>query len=526
MNAKPQAVGGGLGFRVGEIITSAGSAYRVRGFLGRGGMAQVLDVEDESLGKRFALKILDAQLATDPPSVERFEREARALAKLDHPHLVGVVRLERTTHPVPRPFFLMERLRGGTLRDHLNRGIVALDRTLTVCSDLLRALDYVHDRKLLHRDVKPSNVFVHVDAFGEERAKLLDFGVMKLLLEADACLGFFGTAHYAAPEQLEPGSPLGPPGDVYAAGIVLFETLTGAHPFPNTDRSPRGARDARRKGAPSLVDYAPPNHIPRDALEELTPLVAALLARDPLARPSAGTAARALARIGRTLATYHAENQDILSARTAVPEPFLPGHLAAPTEVDDPSGKRPAYDLRFGRTIPMPAPESRDPPTDSVADHELVPAPPRPTPARRARPLQHTAPLAARIDVGDNRRSLPASLPYPSSLLLPAKRPLETAGGALAIASAPAAAYATDPHPFTLVVPAPATPTQPPSPARLAFGSKLLFALAILAFAGVLAAAGLRQRLPGARTARGTSMTYGVAAGTSSPGARMELQAL
>ena len=525
MNANPQALGGGLGFRVGDIITSAGSAYRVRGFLGRGGMAQVLDVEDESLGKRFALKILDAQLATDPPSVERFEREARALAKLDHPHLVGVVRLERTTHPVPRPFFLMERLRGGTLRDHLNRGIVALDRTLTVCSDLLRALDYVHDRKLLHRDVKPSNVFVHVDAFGEERAKLLDFGVMKLLLETDACLGFFGTAHYAAPEQLEPGSTLGPPGDVYAAGIVLFETLTGTHPFPHTDRSPRGARDARRKGAPSLVDYAPPNHIPREALEELTPLVAALLARDPLARPSAGTAARALVRIGRTLATYHAENQDILSARTAVPEPFLPGHLAAPTEIDDPSIKRPTYDVRLGRTIPMPAPAPRAPPTDSVADHELGPAPPRPAKARRARPFQHTAPLPPRLDVRHNLRSLPALLPHASSLP-PGKCPPEAAGVDLAIASAPAASYATTPRPSTPFVRARATPTQHSSPARLAFGSKLLFALAILAFAGVLAAAGLRQRLPRARTARATSMTYGVAAGTTSPGARVELQAL
>ena len=77
MNAAQTPLGGGLGFRVGETITSAGGSYRIRGFLGRGGMAHVLEVEDESLGKRFALKILDAHLASDPASVERFEREVR-----------------------------------------------------------------------------------------------------------------------------------------------------------------------------------------------------------------------------------------------------------------------------------------------------------------------------------------------------------------------------------------------------------------------------------------------------------------
>ncbi len=516
MNATPQPLGGGLGFRVGEIITSAGGAYRVRGFLGRGGMAQVLDVEDEGLGKRFALKILDTHLSSDGPSVERFEREARALAKLDHPHLVGVVRLERTLATVPRPFFLMERLRGGTLRDHLNRGPVALERTLTVCSDLLRALDYVHERKLLHRDVKPSNVFVHVDAFGEERAKLLDFGVMKLMLENEAALGFFGTAHYAAPEQLEPGAVLGPPSDVYAAGIVLFETLTGRHPFAQAERTPRGARAARLKGAPSLADHVTYDRIPRDVLDELTPLVGAILARDPLGRPSAGTAARALARIGRALASLRAETEDILAARTAVPEPFLPGHLAAPTEVDEPGVRRfPGYagNANPNHTVPMPPPEGH---TQSVSDAELDAPPQRRAPLVPDPPPRATA---TRMMLDAPPRPLPPPLPA----CIHSSTTLTRGNGVPLLLSGPNGTerLSAEENPVRHLVP-PDIARPRPSRGRLSLATKVLFAVAILVLATALGVLGKRPRTSSAKA----TTAHGLAAGTSSPASHVALHAL
>jgi eukaryotic-like serine/threonine-protein kinase len=518
MNATPQPLGGGLGFRVGEIVMSAGGAYRVRGFLGRGGMAQVLDVEDEGLGKRFALKILDTHLSSDGPSVERFEREARALAKLDHPHLVAVVRLERTLASVPRPFFLMERLRGGTLRDHLNRGPVSLDRTLTVCSDLLRALDYVHERKLLHRDVKPSNVFVHVDAFGEERAKLLDFGVMKLMLEHEAALGFFGTAHYAAPEQLEPEGILGPPSDVYGAGIVLFETLTGRHPFAQAERTPRGARAARRRGAPSLADHVTYDRIPRDVLDELTPLVGALLARDPLGRPSAGTAARALARIARALASLRAETEDILAARTAVPEPFLPGHLAAPTEVDEPGVRRfPGYvgNANPNHTIPMPPPEGH---THSVSNAELDAAPQRRVPLVPEAPAHATA---TRMMVDAPPRPSPPPLP-PMHPNPGATLTRETEVRLLLTGPNGTERLSADENPVRHLVP-PNMPETPRSkPARLSLATKVLFAVALLVFATALGILGKRPRTGSAKA----TTAHGLAAGTSSPASHVALHAL
>jgi len=512
MNAVKTPLGGGLGFRVGETIVSAGGAYRIRGFLGRGGMAHVLEVEDESLGKRFALKILDAHLAEDPASVERFEREARALAKLDHPHLVAVVRLERTRDKVPRPFFLMERLRGGTLRDHLNRGPVAVDRTLGICGDLLSALDYVHERKLLHRDVKPSNVFVHVDAFGGERGKLLDFGVMKLLLEQDATPGFFGTAHYAAPEQLESGHILGPPSDVYGAGIVLFETLSGTHPFATQERTPRGARDARLRGVPSLADAMTPDRVPGEVLEELTPLCAALLSRDPLLRPSAGTASRALARIARKLASLRAENEHVLSARTAVPLPFLPGHLAAPTEIDAPRPQRAAFQtvIMGSHTVPMPPPsEDR---TESVADAELLPT--RPVLILVPPPPRNGA--ACPPPLSTTRTMDRALLPMPPTAhhgpngterLEPEQNPMHR--------PAPNA-----PPSFVAPPNAPGLGSAPPT--GLSLATKVLLAVAVVALVVIVGIAGRRPR---SGHAHGPS-SLGVAAGTSSPGAGVTLHAL
>lgn len=530
MNAPPQVLGGGLGFRVDELITSAGGAYRVRGFLGRGGMAQVLDVEDETLGKRFALKILDAHLSSDPASVERFEREARALAKLDHPHLVAVVRLERTTSAVPRPFFLMERLRGGTLRDHLNRGAISPERGMTLCGDLLRALDYVHERKLLHRDVKPSNLFVHVDAFGEERAKLLDFGVMKLLLETDDARGFFGTAHYAAPEQLETGAVLGPASDVYGAGIVLFETLTGIHPFVNAERTPRGAREARRAGAPSLALHLNRTSIPREVTDELTSLVAALLARDPLTRPSAGTAARALARINRIFASSREEQDHVLSARTAVPLPFLPGHLAAPTEIDDPGIARFAgfhananANANMGRTIPMAPPDG----FESVAERELSPMPRRHDPRRASLPVCGASYVAA--------APIPLVVPPPPQAFtrrVPPPLPSAAPHGASPLPGAgPNGTERLSPeeNPVrALALPRPAESDKAASSGsafapRVSPTNKLLFALAVLVLATVLGVLGKRPRMG---SAKASPTAHGVAAGTSSPASHLSLHLL
>ena len=346
----------------GDTLRAAGVEYRVMGRLGRGGMAHVLDVEDLDLGKRFALKLLDPHLASHPESLERFESEARALARLDHPNIVTVMRLDRTEDE-QRPFFLMERLRGGTLRDHMNRGAVSARRALATAAQLSRALHYVHARGLLHRDVKPSNVFLHVDAFGAEVVKLLDFGVMRLVHAGAAEDGFYGTAHYAAPEQLVLGAAQGPETDVYAAGLVLFEALTGRHPFEDAERTLRAARAVRQRGAPALREKLPPGRLSDEALAEVGPLVASMLCKNPLGRPTADAVARALTRCLRRVPDERAPAHDLgqdAPLRTRSPELFLPAHLAGRTRPDPP---------------PLPPPPPSDPASASyepVSDADLV----------------------------------------------------------------------------------------------------------------------------------------------------------
>lgn len=494
---------GNVPFQRGEILRSGGGEYIVRGMLGRGGMAQVLDVEDRVLGKRFALKVLDAHLARDPASVERFEREARALAKLDHPNLVAVVRLDHTVGPAPRPFFLMERLRGGTLREHIDRGPMPIDRVLELGDGLFRALDYVHRRQLLHRDVKPSNVFVHRDTYGEERAKLLDFGVMKLMLEKDAQTGFFGTAHYAAPEQLEAGGQLGPATDVYSAGIVLFEMLSGAHPFAQAERSARGARAARVVGPPSLEGCPRLGALAPDVRTELVALVAALLDNRPDRRPTALAAARTLSRLFDTLGAPASHDPSQEKVRTADPAPFLPGHLAAPTLIEEPHFK--------------PTPES----TVSVTDAELVSTgptkPPVPENARATLALAPPPGLALALAVAT---AGPAQAPA-----MPPQRPL---GPPRAARTLPLGRSYADllPEPVLplsrVVQPGPAAPLPRQAQAPIAgtphrtsppWGSIGLAAIvAIVAITVAIIA-------PYGRAAtQGRSSTHGLSAGASSPG--------
>jgi eukaryotic-like serine/threonine-protein kinase len=215
---------------VGQLL---GNKYLVRGFLGRGGMGVVLDVEHVSLGKRFALKLLNEERGRDPQAIARFEHEARTIGALGHANICDVYDFGQLADG--RPFLVMEKLDGESLADRLDReGMLSPTKALWVLFQVLEALEAAHRKGVIHRDVKPPNVFIAKAGGRAEIVKLLDFGISKDTNEGLDLTGsshVIGTPAYMAPEQARGDGANDPRIDVYACGVLLYEMLTGKRPF-------------------------------------------------------------------------------------------------------------------------------------------------------------------------------------------------------------------------------------------------------------------------------------------------------
>jgi serine/threonine-protein kinase len=262
--------------------------YRVVSLLGSGGMADVYEVEHHQLGRRFALKLLRPELARDAALKARFEREARAVARLQSDNIVAIV--DCGTSAQGAPYFVMERLQGQELRRLLQaESALPLQRALHIALDVCRALEVAHGAGLIHRDLKPENLFVERDSEGRERCKVLDFGVAKLTGDNPTLPGtLLGTARYMAPEQIGDGSAVAPTTDLFALGVILFECLAGEPPF-SADTLERVLYKIVNDTPPSLVEARP--ELPRG----IARLVGRLLAKSPAERPqSAREVAEAL----------------------------------------------------------------------------------------------------------------------------------------------------------------------------------------------------------------------------------------
>src|SRR3954447_14235443 len=199
--------------------------YRAVKRLGAGGMAEVWCAEDSVLGRRVALKLLGSHLAEDPEFRERFRREARAAAGLTHPNIVGI--FDRSEWD-GTPYIAMELVDGQTLKDLvLERGPLPPHVAVGLTEQILRALAYAHRRGIVHRDVKPQNVILD----GEGQAKVADFGIARAgHSEMTQTGAIVGTVQYLSPEQAQ-GQPVDRRSDLYSAGVVLYELLTGQVPF-------------------------------------------------------------------------------------------------------------------------------------------------------------------------------------------------------------------------------------------------------------------------------------------------------
>jgi eukaryotic-like serine/threonine-protein kinase len=208
------------------VGTLLNGRYRLDAQVGSGGMSTVYRAFDSTLERRVAIKLMHRDIAGDHDQLERFRREARAVAQLSHPHIVGVIDAGEEDG---RPYIVFEYVEGETLKDRIRRlGRLPVDEAIAYAIEIARALSAAHARGIVHRDVKPQNVLVDE----EGSAKVTDFGIARSMddsgLTAEGRV--LGTTDYVSPEQAL-GHGVNGQSDIYSLGVVLYEMLTGDVPF-------------------------------------------------------------------------------------------------------------------------------------------------------------------------------------------------------------------------------------------------------------------------------------------------------
>jgi serine/threonine protein kinase len=295
-----------------ELTGRIGKHQIVR-LLGRGGMGAVYQAFDPHLERDVALKVMLPQIAENPEHKRRFEREARAVARLTHPNVVTVFDLGY--HTDGSPYIVMELMKGRDLLNVMRQDPpLSLERKLAIVLQVLAGLGHAHKVGIVHRDIKPANIFITED----ETAKIMDFGVARLDAGSATAVGMFvGTANYISPEQAR-GLALDGRSDLFSVGCMLCELLSGRRPFDAESIVATLFKIAHEP--PTLPLPAGPEH------EALRPILEKALAKDPAQRyESAAAFASALRGV---LATLPAGASAPSAARTA-PRGASPGTDAA-----------------------------------------------------------------------------------------------------------------------------------------------------------------------------------------------------
>ena len=260
-----------------DLIGQRLGNYDIVEEIGRGGMAVVYRAYQRSLNRHVAVKVLAPQLSFDQRFVERFQREARAAAKLQHPNIVVI---HDVAHEQGIYFLVMELLEGRTLKQLIEEsGSLSPERAARIVEQVASALDYAHQQGFVHRDIKPANIFVGKD----DRTTLADFGIAKAASETQHLTRtgmLIGTPEYMSPEQAEGGS-VDYRTDLYALGVVLYQMLAGRVPFQST--TPHATLHA--------VIYEPPpplGQLRPDLLPAIESVVMRSIAKKPAQRYQAG----------------------------------------------------------------------------------------------------------------------------------------------------------------------------------------------------------------------------------------------
>ncbi|MGC5379616.1 protein kinase domain-containing protein [Micromonospora sp. DT68] len=435
--------------------------------IGLGGMSEVWRADDEVLGRPVAVKVLAGQLAADPHLMATIRREARAAARLTHPHVTQVYDYAEATLAggVVVPYLVMELVDGHNLADRLRSGPMPWPEAVRVAGQIAAALAAAHRIGVVHRDVKPGNVMLT-----DTGAKVLDFGIAALGgLDSRSGEPLMGTPAYFAPERLAAGPP-DPASDVYALGALLYRLLTGQAPLPV--QSWEDALKVHRQRTP-----VPPLRVP-GLPADIAELTLTCLATDPAHRPSAARLAR---RFGTT--------QPVEPEMLGFPHPAA---AHPPTEMVRLPSPAPAAGNRPTEMSHVPSStQAVHPPTlidRSATPPSLAPSGAAPRRRRSRRPLAvlTAAGLAAVVGLGALLTQGPDSPESPDTSQLAAP----------SVTNSPASSPTTQsPRPTSPAAPPPTSspPTPTPTPTRT-FGQQVPVSLWQVTgeFASVLAQAQAR----------------------------------
>ena len=264
--------------------------YEISGQIGAGGMGEVYRAIDTNLARQVVIKVLPQTVAADPDRLARFDREAKALAALNHPNIAAIYGLERSGGTIA---LVMELVEGLTLADRTAQGAIPVSQALPIARQIAEALEAAHEQGIIHRDLKPANIKLRPDG----TVKVLDFGLAKhgatvglddvIRSQNDSVAdvgGVVGTPAYMAPEQVQ-GQVSAGRTDLFAFGLVLYEMVTGRLPFP-------GASLGKLLATGTDAVIQPPCQTRSRIATRLNSLILGLLERDPARRPKSAAAVR------------------------------------------------------------------------------------------------------------------------------------------------------------------------------------------------------------------------------------------
>lgn len=338
------------------IGSTLNNRYRLDRLVGEGGFAHVFLATDLELGRQVAIKILDANWIKDKDLLTRFRNEARAVAVLEHPNILIIY-----DYGVARgsPYLVMPYISGGTLATRMKEGPFTLDEIRFYLEQIGAALDYAHQRGIVHRDVKPSNLLMRPDG----QLVLMDFGLAKLLDNAAFASQsmIVGTVAYLAPEQYQ--GLVTPASDIYMLGIILYEMLVGQLPYEGNTAY---ILDAHLHSTPrSLVEQPTMQSVPAPVVQALDQVILKALAKHPIDRYQTGQAltfayTKALNADPDRAARYNSRDKNLdlrnLDGTLLTQHPLVVAPAAAPKGVDvKPALKSPSAPVS-NAAAPKPSP--------------------------------------------------------------------------------------------------------------------------------------------------------------------------